>query len=133
MEKKQNFIGFFLISMIWKSDHWSLHNALISKTGRNAEKSGMWLFSNNFRDLLSENVHIITKRNGLTPNMIHLINASELWNAFISHIWDFHDHEWWDCLKKRSNLTEKLPFWWPLTFSNYGKIKNDYQNHKYVI
>ena len=39
-EKQMNVIGFFPISIILKSDHWSLHNALISKTGRNAEKSG---------------------------------------------------------------------------------------------
>ena len=34
----------------------TLHNALMSKSGQNAEKSGLWLwlFSNYFRDLLSE-------------------------------------------------------------------------------
>ena len=53
--------------MIWKSDFWSLHNALISKS-QNAEKSGKLLFSNCFRDLLSENFHIITKRYDLNPN-----------------------------------------------------------------
>ena len=35
------------------------HNALISKSGQNAETSGIWLFSKQFRDLLSENDHII--------------------------------------------------------------------------
>ena len=38
MEKKQNSIRIFPISMIWKSDHWSLHNTLISISGQNAEK-----------------------------------------------------------------------------------------------
>ena len=61
MEKKQNFIRIFLMPIIWKSDHWSLHHALISKSGKNAENSRILLFSNLFRDLLSENVHIITK------------------------------------------------------------------------
>ena len=61
VEKKQNFMRMFRISMILKSDHWSLHNALISKSGQNADKSGIWLFSNYFWDLLSENVHIVTK------------------------------------------------------------------------
>ena len=61
MEKKQNYIRMFPISMIWKSDHWSVHYALISKSGQNAEKSGIWLFSNYFRYLLSKNVHIMTK------------------------------------------------------------------------
>ena len=60
------------------------YNPLISKNGQNAEKSGIWLLSNYFRDLLSENVHIITKRNGLNPNVIPHINAGELWNASIS-------------------------------------------------
>ena len=86
MEKKQNVMRIFAISMIWKSDHWSVNNALISKSGQNAEKSGILLFSNYFRDLLSENVHIMTKRNGLNPNAIPHINASELWNASISHM-----------------------------------------------
>ena len=115
VEKKQNFIRIFQISMIWKSDQWSLHNTLISKSGQNAERSGKWPFSNNFWDLVSENVHIITKRNGLTPNMIPLINASELWNAFISHIWDFHDHEWWNGLKKGQRLQKNDHFddLWP--------------------
>ena len=65
VEKKQNFIRIFLIPIIWKSDHWhwSLHHGLIIKSGQNAEKSRILLFSNLFRDLdlLSENVHIITK------------------------------------------------------------------------
>ena len=39
----------------------SLHSTLISKSGQNADKSGIWLFSNFFWDLLSENVHIVTK------------------------------------------------------------------------
>ena len=83
MEKKQNFIRILPISTIWKSDYWSLHNVLISKSGQNAERLGKWLFSNYFRDLVSENIPIITKLNGLTPKMIPHINASELWNAFI--------------------------------------------------
>ena len=71
LEKKQNFMIIFLISMIWRSDYWSLHNVLISKSDQNAEKSGIWLFSNYFRDLLSENAHIIHYQlNGLNPNMI---------------------------------------------------------------
>ena len=86
MEKKQNFIGFFTIPIIWKSDHWSLCYVLINKSGQNEEKSGKWLFSNYFQDLLSEN--------GLKPNMIPHINVSEVWNAFITHICDFDNHVW---------------------------------------
>ena len=41
--KKQNFIGFFPISMILESNYWSLHNSLISKSGHNAVKPGIWL------------------------------------------------------------------------------------------
>ena len=33
----------------------------ISKSGQNVERSGIWLISNYFCDLLSENVHMITK------------------------------------------------------------------------
>ena len=43
-------------------------------------------FSNYFWDLLSENVDIMTKMNGLNPNMIPHMNAIELWNAYISHM-----------------------------------------------
>ena len=50
--------NFFQISKIWKSNHWSLHKALISKRGQNTEMSGICLFSNYFRDLLTDNVHI---------------------------------------------------------------------------
>ena len=92
MEQKQNVMRIFAISMIWKSDHWSVHNALISKSGQNAKKSGIWLFSNYFWYSLSGNVHIITKMNCLNPNMTPHINASELWNAFISDICDFDNH-----------------------------------------
>ena len=42
MEKKQNFTIIFLISIIWIFDHWSLHNALISKRGQNATKSAFF-------------------------------------------------------------------------------------------
>ena len=34
---------------------------LISKCGQNAERSEIWLFHTIFRDLLFENVHLITK------------------------------------------------------------------------
>ena len=64
LEKKPNLIGIFLISMFWKSNHWYTHNALISKSSQNADKIKNMAFKNNsnyFRDLLSENVHIITK------------------------------------------------------------------------
>ena len=51
MKKKENFMRFFLISIILKSDHWSLHNALISKSGQNAEKSGICFFFKQFSGL----------------------------------------------------------------------------------
>ena len=44
MEKMQNFIRIISISMIWKSDHWSLHHVFISKSGQNAKQSGISLF-----------------------------------------------------------------------------------------
>ena len=81
MEKKQNFMRIFPISMIWKSDHWSLHNALISKSGQNAEKSGMWLFFKLFSVLTIWKCPYNYQMNDLNPNMIPHINASELWNA----------------------------------------------------
>jgi len=53
MEKKQNFMRIFLISMIWKSGNWSLHNTLISQNGQNAEKQlrNFWLFFKLFSGL----------------------------------------------------------------------------------
>ena len=101
MEKKQNFMRIFPISMIWKSDFWSLHNALISKS-QNAEKSGKLLFSNCFRDLLSENFHIITKRYDLNPN-----------DTPVNYV--FHGHEWWDRLEKGQRLQKNYHFddHWP--------------------
>ena len=48
MEKKQYFMIIFPISMIWKSNHWSLHNALISKSGQNAEKKEYGFFQTIF-------------------------------------------------------------------------------------
>ena len=51
MEKKHNFMGFFPISIIWESDYWSLYNALISKSGQNAEKPGIWLIFKQFLGL----------------------------------------------------------------------------------
>ena len=86
MEKMQNFIRIISISMIWKSDHWSLHHVFISKSGQNAKQSGISLFSNYICGLLSENVHITAKMNGLNPNVIPHMNAIELWNAYLSHM-----------------------------------------------
>ena len=108
MENKQNCMIIFPISMIWKSDYWSLHNVLISKSGQ--ERLGKWLFSNYFRDLVSENIPIITKLNGLTPKMIPHINASELWNASISDICDFDNDVWLCHHLKRSKVTKMVVF-----------------------
>ena len=71
MRKKQNFIGFFLISMIWKSDYWSLHNVLNGKSGQNAEKSGIWVFS----VLTIWKCPYNYEMNGLKPNIIPHMNA----------------------------------------------------------
>ena len=50
------------------------------------DRPSMAFFSNYFLDLKSENPHMIIKGNALNPNMIPHVNASELWNVFISHI-----------------------------------------------
>ena len=42
--------------------------------------------------------------------MIPHSNANELWNAFISHMYDFHDNERWDCLKKGQRSQKNYHF-----------------------
>ena len=93
----------FPISMIWKSDHLSLHNALISKTDQNTEQ--IWNFFKLRSGLTIWKCPYKYKyqMNGLAPNIIHHINASELWNAFLSNICDFDNHVWFCRHLKRSN------------------------------
>ena len=103
MEKKNNFILFFLVSMTQNSTigHYTMPKLVSSFYSSPAHfryrqfwgvrvvkyrKIRNMAFSDTFGDLLYENVHIITKMNGLNSNMITHINASELWKAFISNM-----------------------------------------------
>ena len=93
----------------------SWHNALISKSGQMKKKNGILLFFKLFSGLNIWKCPYNYQMNGLNPNMIHHINASELWNAFISYICDFDNHVWFCRHLKRSKVI-KLVFFcnlWP--------------------
>ena len=55
--------------MIRKSDHWSLQNALIRKSGQNEDKLGIWLFSNYFWGPIRKCRHN-DQNECLNPNML---------------------------------------------------------------
>ena len=119
--------------IIWKSDHWSLHHALISKSGQNAENSRILLFFKPFSGLTFWKCSYNYQMNCLNPNMIpHILTplkyGMQLFHIFVILIIIFYFAVIW-----KGQRSSK--WWFSVTFDLFwdDPITHGRENPTYVI